>query len=194
MAKSKSSSLSKEQCIALDQAYAEYSSDATKADGLGEALIRLGATQSVGILTKEDKEDLVQEAVIKVWSSISKYNPSKSKFSTWCWNVMYREFLDRTKSERTRAKRMPVSDIDNLTKKEYSSLIEFPKDEVEKEKVLKAMKEAFLRLPKDRREVVQRRIEGDSIETIAAEMSLPISTVKSHWKRALEGLKKGGVS
>ena len=192
MAKSKSS-LSKEQCQALDNAYSEYSSDATKADGLGEALIRLGSTQSVGILTKEDKEDLVQEVVMKVWSSIGKYNPSKSKFSTWCWNVMYREFLDKTKSERTRAKRMPSSDIENLTKKEYSSLIEFPEDGVEREKTLKAMKEAFLRLPKDRREVVRRRVEGDTVETIAAEMKLPISTVKSHWKRALEGLKKGGI-
>lgn len=107
---------------------------------------------------------------------------------------MYREFLDKTKSERTRARRMPSTDIDNLTKKDYSSLIEFPEDEVEREKLLAGMRKAIQRLPKDRQEIVRRRVKGESVEAIAAEMHLPISTVKSHWKRALEGLKKeGGV-
>ena len=44
-----------------------------------------------------DAEDLVQETLLKAWSSASSFNPRKAKLSTWLHRILRNRFIDTTR-------------------------------------------------------------------------------------------------
>ena len=44
-----------------------------------------------------DAEDLVQETLLKAWSSASSFNPRKAKLTTWLHRILRNRFIDTTR-------------------------------------------------------------------------------------------------
>jgi RNA polymerase sigma-70 factor (ECF subfamily) len=51
---------------------------------------------------KEDADDISQEAWIKVFNSIEKYDPQKSAFKTWVTHIMRNQCIDFLRKQRLR--------------------------------------------------------------------------------------------
>ncbi len=78
-------------------------------------------------------EDLVQDAFVKAWQNIGKYNPSKSKFTTWLHTIGTRLSLDWMKKQKRWANmdELKVADktwckqeTDDLVNKELGQMIQ----------------------------------------------------------------------
>lgn len=71
-------------------------------DGLLGAVQRQAYRQAA-IKLSEHAEDIAQDATIAVWQTISKYDPTRSSFSTWVWQVTNGIILDRFRQQRNSA-------------------------------------------------------------------------------------------
>lgn len=61
---------------------------------------------------EEDAKDIVQEAFIRVWKNISKYD-SRIRFTTWLYKIVTNLCFDKLKSDKRRKKHMSTSALND---------------------------------------------------------------------------------
>lgn len=140
----------------------------------------------------EDAKDITQEALIKVYKSISKFKET-SNFSTW----LYRIVMNTCKDELKKRKEVTLSLDKEIETKDGTVSIEIgderlnPSKILERNEVSHLVQEAINTLPDSNRMViVLRDIQGLSYEEISQVIKEPIGTVKSRINRGRGMLKK----
>jgi len=138
---------------------------------------------------RERAEDLVQEAFIRVFRHLHRFDPSK-KFSTWIYTIA----SNLAKNELRNRSRNPLVLFQAMTgghDGEEDRPLEFedpgdrPDDVFRKRHVRELVDAAVAQLPKHHREVfVLRELEGRSYEEIAEITRTNLGTVKSRLNRA----------
>jgi RNA polymerase sigma-70 factor (ECF subfamily) len=126
----------------------------------------------------EDALDIVQEAVYKAYTSITKLK-SPEYFGTWFYRIAMNCTLDFVKKN---SKVVAISDdiLVNMASDEGRDTTE---DRVDVQRALAALDE------KDRGVVILRFFEELSLDEIAEVLQIPLSTVKSRLYRAMQKLK-----
>jgi RNA polymerase sigma-70 factor (ECF subfamily) len=141
---------------------------------------------------REQVEDLTQEAFIKAFGSLAKFNEEYA-FSTWLYKIATNNSIDYIRKRKLQAYSIdkPIDARDS----EYS--FELPDEDYEADGELISnqratmLKSAIDKLPEKYRMVIElRHIQEKSYEEIADELELPIGTVKAHIFRARELLYK----
>lgn len=124
-------------------------------------------------------EDIAQEAFVKAYYSIKKYDESKSAFSTW----LYRIAINKLKDHLRKAKiHIDLASIEEMVGDE-EAMSEAKKNEI-REKVKNLQ-------PPEYSKVIQAYFwEGKRYEDIAQSMSVPIGTVSTWMNRAKQALRK----
>lgn len=143
---------------------------------------------------KEDGEEAVQEAFVKIYRNLDKYK-RKSSFKTWLYRVAVNVTLNRyRKRVRDRKKRFKYGDL--LVKEEYYS--EPKKDIQDKETKDLAMKMLNEVSYPYKICVILRDIQGLSYKSISETLGINVNTVRSRLRRGrlslLEMVKKRGGS
>lgn len=141
---------------------------------------------------RQQVEDLTQEAFIKAFSSLRNFN-EEFAFSTWLYKIATNNCIDYI-----RKKKLQMYSIDKpIESKDSDFSFELPDDSYEADQELISdqrtimLRRAIDRLPeKYRRVIYLRHVEEKSYEEIAAQLELPIGTVKAHIFRAREILYK----
>jgi RNA polymerase sigma-70 factor, ECF subfamily len=141
---------------------------------------------------REQVEDLTQEAFIKAFSSLKNFN-EEFAFSTWLYKIATNNCIDYI-----RKKKLQMYSIDKpIESKDSDFTFELPDDSFEPDQELISdqrtlmLRKAIDHLPeKYRRVIFLRHVEEKSYEEIAAQLKLPIGTVKAHIFRAREILYK----
>lgn len=141
---------------------------------------------------REQVEDLTQEAFIKAFSSLKNFN-EEFAFSTWLYKIATNNCIDYI-----RKKKLQMYSIDKpIESKDSDFTFELPDESYEADQELITdqrtvmLRRAIDRLPeKYRRVIYLRHVEEKSYEEIAAQLKLPIGTVKAHIFRAREILYK----
>ena len=141
---------------------------------------------------KQQVEDLTQEAFIKAFSSLGTFNDEYA-FSTWLYKIATNNSIDYI-----RKKKLQLYSIDKpIEAMDSDYAFELPDDTYEADKELikgqraTMLNQAIDSLPEKYRRVIHlRHVEEKSYEEIAAELKLPIGTVKAHIFRAREILYK----
>ena len=141
---------------------------------------------------REQVEDLTQEAFIKAFSSLSKFN-DEFAFSTWLYKIATNNSIDYI-----RKRKLQVYSIDKpIDARDSEYVFELPDEGYEADQELISdqravmLREAIAKLPPKYRKVIElRHVEEKSYEEIAAQLKLPIGTVKAHIFRAREILYK----
>ncbi len=141
---------------------------------------------------REQVEDLTQEAFIKAFSSLKNFN-EEFAFSTWLYKIATNNCIDYI-----RKKKLQMYSIDKpIESKDSDFTFELPDESYEADQELISdqrtvmLRRAIDRLPeKYRRVIFLRHVEEKSYEEIAAQLKLPIGTVKAHIFRAREILYK----
>jgi RNA polymerase sigma-70 factor, ECF subfamily len=136
----------------------------------------------------DEAEDLTQEVFVKVYQMLGRYRESDGAFGGWLAAVARNHAIDhyrRRKQERLRRaedvevlERTPANEehpIEGLAREERARLVH---------RGLRALP-AELRLP-----LILCDLQGLSYDTISAELSLPLGTVKSRINRARIELAK----
>ncbi len=127
-----------------------------------------------------EAEDIAQKSFIKAHQNIAAFDPEKGRFSTWLYKIATNEALDYLR----RAKRLTITDNVEDIEPILPDLLP--------EELFREVREAVLALmpPEQRRVVVAYYWEGKSGQAIAAEMGVPLNTVKSWLRRAKMQLRK----
>lgn len=129
-------------------------------------------------------EDLVQEAMIAVWSKAGLYEPSKGSVTTWVFTIARNLRIDRIR----RDVHMPTVELGD-----YDEPSEDPQGEdllgrkQEDGRVAKALQ----RIPQEQRQVLVLSFVEDMPQSeIAEKLSIPLGTVKSRMRLAYGHLRR----
>ena len=127
----------------------------------------------------EDAEDMAQEALLKAWRNLRKFN-AKSSFSTWLYRIAVNTCLDKLR--KNKAKLVSIQEMGEsgrMITDERSLHIQ--ERSAEREQIKEAMKALP---PKHRAIVILRDVQGYSYEEIADILQCPMGTVRSRLARA----------
>ena len=131
-------------------------------------------------------DELAQTVLIKVWEKAASYNASKASVSTWIYTLSRNSRVDLL---RRNGRYTTEIDPEYLWH-ETDSAESDPFLEIQKKRSEKNISEAFMQLPEDQRDVIVKvYMEGKSHQESADELKLPLGTIKSRIRLALQKLK-----
>ncbi|MDI6779559.1 MAG: sigma-70 family RNA polymerase sigma factor [Bacteroidota bacterium] len=135
----------------------------------------------------DDALDLSQEAFIRAYRSIKKFDTTK-KFFTWYYKILRNLCLNflRDKSNHTINFSNLIEDIENMSDNKLN-----PHQQIERNETRKAVWDALWKLqPEDREIIAAKDLLDTSYEEIADLMQIPVGTVMSRLYYARKRLKK----
>ncbi|WP_226780194.1 sigma-70 family RNA polymerase sigma factor [Oceaniglobus trochenteri] len=137
-------------------------------------LIRSGASESMA-------EDCVQDVMATLWHKAHQFDPSRAAVSTWIFTIARNKRIDALRKQR---------------RPEPEDIAWGPEEEPDQGDVLALAQEtaqlgdALAKLPEKQRVLIERAYYAElSHSEIAAETGLPLGTIKSRIRLALERLR-----
>ncbi len=132
--------------------------------------------------SKDEAEELFQEALWKLYNSLGTYK-SEYSFKTWLRRLVLTTFISMKRKDRK------TLSVEDLSDKGIGLSSEGPSEEdLDLES---ALKEALSKLPKDTRAIIYLRFkEGLSHEEIAEELKMSVEAVRKRLSRALKFLRE----
>lgn len=140
-----------------------------------------------GGVTPENAEELVQETMIKVWRKAPTFSASQASASTWIYTIARNTRIDwLRKQNRQNPDDLHADDIYNEREDPtpYSSIVQIRNK--------KHIDEQLGKLPDEQAEVLKLMyFQGKSGQQVADTLGLPLGTVKSRIRLALNKMKLG---
>jgi RNA polymerase sigma-70 factor, ECF subfamily len=134
--------------------------------------------------TAELAEDLVQEAMISVWTKAGLYEPSKGSVTTWVFTIARNLRIDRIR----RDVHMPMTELGDYDE---------PSEAIEGEDLLGRKQEdglvskALQSIPDEQRQILLLSFVEDMPQSeIASKLAIPLGTVKSRMRLAYGHLRR----
>ena len=127
-------------------------------------------------------EECAQDVMATLWQKAQLYDPTRASVATWVFTIARNRRIDMARRDR---------------RPEPEMLDWGPSDEPDQADVFAAAEEtralstALAKLPDKQRALIQRAYYGDQSQTeIAAETGLPLGTIKSRIRLALDRLRQ----
>jgi RNA polymerase sigma-70 factor (ECF subfamily) len=128
-------------------------------------------------------EELAQETMLTVWRKAETFDPARATVSTWIFTIVRNKRIDLFRREGH-----PEADLAEAAEKADDGPA--ADDEVDRLRASETLRKALKVLPAEQFEVLQKAFfEDKSHSVIAAEMGLPLGTVKSRIRLALARLR-----
>ncbi len=143
------------------------------------------------IRNRDEAADLAQEAFIKVFAMLERYNPSYA-FSSWLFKITSNLCIDYLRKRRieTFAMDEPISGDHGDIQRQYEAPDLDPEQRYIRNEKMERLGEAIENLPPHYRiMLILRHQENLSYEEIADSLDIPLGTVKARIHRAREMLK-----
>jgi RNA polymerase sigma-70 factor (ECF subfamily) len=144
---------------------------------------RLKAFMMRGGADADLAEELAQEAMIAVWRRADSFDPAKAAVSTWVFTIARNKRIDRLRRER-----MP-----DFSEDEYAASLPEPRrgdDEAVRRETALRLARSIATLPAEQAEIVRLAFYEDKAHAeIAEQLALPLGTVKSRIRLALQRLR-----
>ncbi len=128
-------------------------------------------------------EELAQEALLRLWQRAASYDPARSAVSTWLFRIARNLHIDRIRrdpagmrSEAQADEREVELESDPATVEDYAESVHLKR----RIDALSAVQAQLIRMS---------YFEAKTHQEIAAELSMPLGTVKSHLRRAFVRLQ-----
>jgi RNA polymerase sigma-70 factor (ECF subfamily) len=132
----------------------------------------------------EEADDMAQEAFIKIYRSLSRYNDIY-KFSTWCVKVATNVCLDHVRRKKPNC--ISLEEIENLMGTNTDS----PEEHYLRKEKYKVLQDAIDSLPEIYRDpIVMYHQKGMSYREIAEDLGKPMSIIKNRIFRARHTLRE----
>jgi RNA polymerase sigma-70 factor (ECF subfamily) len=135
-------------------------------------------------LSATHADELVQETMLKVWQKAGAFNPEKAAASTWVYTIARNCRTDMFR--RLQKFDTPLSADDVSPEQEGKEPFSQLQSRRNRERIRSMMKE----LPPDQAQILAKvYMEGKSHAEAAGELDLPLGTVKSRVRLALQKLQ-----
>lgn len=147
------------------------------------------------VKSKEDAEDIVQEAFVKAYLSLKNFRQDSS-FYTWIYRVAYNMTIDFKRKVGRRSEFLAIGDrdigdISSDTDLEVMGRIPDPHHNMERQEIAGAIDKAMTKLSDDHRAVIMmREVDGLSYGEIAEAINVSKGTVMSRIHYAKKYLQK----
>lgn len=126
-------------------------------------------------------EECAQEVLATVWQKAHLYDPSRASAATWIFTIARNRKIDAIRKMR----RPEPEDLPWGPEQEPDQA-----DTLALQQETRALEEAMASLPDKQRELIEKAYFGDlSHSEIAAETGLPLGTIKSRIRLALDRLR-----
>jgi len=128
-------------------------------------------------------EDLAQDVMMTVWRKVDMYAPERGSVSTWIFTIARNARIDRLRRSRSAI----YDDIEDV---ELASEEAGSDDQVFAAQQAAGVASAMAELPADQKLMIEMAYMQDKSQSeIAAELSIPLGTVKSRLRLAYGKLK-----
>ena len=130
-------------------------------------------------------EELVQEVMIKVWNKANSFDPTKSAATTWIYTMARNTKIDILRRVNRQA-------TQTLDADDYWHPVdeETPVSQLIRRRTKDVIHETLAQLPPEQGDVLRKiYLEGKSQSEVSEDMNLPLGTVKSRVRRALDKLQ-----
>jgi RNA polymerase sigma-70 factor (ECF subfamily) len=132
--------------------------------------------------------ELVQDTMSNVWQKSHLFNAEKGAPSTWIFTIARNIRFDMLRKQRNRKEDICADDLWPVLCEQTADVNEVSLDE---QITLQQLGVVFEDLPKKQREVIEAiYIEGKSQQEVADQFEIPLGTVKSRTRLALQRLKE----
>jgi RNA polymerase sigma-70 factor (ECF subfamily) len=131
-------------------------------------------------------EDVVQEAFVAVWRNAASFDPSRGQVRSWLLTSVRNRCIDMLRGPRRPSKLdEPIDDVPEL--RSTDDVWETVAQRLQAQDVRRALDN----LPEDQRTTINLAYFGGLTQTqIAAQMRVPLGTVKGRMRLALEKLRE----
>jgi RNA polymerase sigma factor (sigma-70 family) len=134
---------------------------------------------------EEQAQDLLQDIFVKIWKSLSAYDPSKGRLFTWMLNIARNTAIDSLRARKTQPFGAIRTDEENVHIVDRQHQTEQPNPEHI------GIQEVVNQLRPDRKQLIDLvYFGGYTHEEAAEELKLPLGTVKTRIRAALQELKQ----
>lgn len=137
---------------------------------------------------REDAQDCLQEAMLRVYRAIGGFK-GQSSFSTWVYRITMNTCLDELRRKKNRQN----TSLDNLLDQGWSPSDgeNVPEKQALQSETRRCLHGAIQELPEDMRSaIVLRDIHGLSYDEIASALNINVGTIKSRISRGREKLRE----
>lgn len=147
-----------------------------------------------GVLLKivreeEQAQDLLQDVFVKIWNNLSSYDTQKGRLFTWMLNITRNTAIDSIRSGK--AMNRPGSAQTISTDDEGTYTVDRQHAILPENTDLIGLKEVVDKLRPERRQLIDLvYFNGYTHEEAAEELALPLGTVKTRIRSALQELKQ----
>ncbi|WP_040006432.1 RNA polymerase sigma factor [Fibrisoma limi] len=134
---------------------------------------------------EEQAQDLLQDIFIKIWKNLDAYDAQKGRLFTWMLNVARNTAIDALRSRKTQPASAIRTDEENVHIVDRQHNTEQPNPEHI------GVKEVVSQLRPERRELIDLvYFNGYTHEEAAEALNMPLGTVKTRIRAALQELKQ----
>jgi RNA polymerase sigma-70 factor (ECF subfamily) len=132
--------------------------------------------------------EMVQDTMSNVWQKSHLFNADKGSPSTWIFTIARNIRFDMLRKQRNRKEDICADDLWPVLSEQTSDPNDVALDD---QIMLQQIGHLFDQLPEKQRVVIQAiYIEGQSQQEVADQMLIPLGTVKSRTRLALQRLKE----
>ncbi|PCJ22466.1 MAG: RNA polymerase [SAR86 cluster bacterium] len=133
---------------------------------------------------QKDTEDITQEAFLKLWTNAARWNPEKSKLTTWLHRITHNLCVDYIR-KHSRVQTQDSFD-ENIESSEFDDA-----DADENNRKVKLLNEAIKQLPQNQRSALALcHYQGFSNKEAAAIMNISVKALESAIARAKRSLRQ----
>ena len=136
------------------------------------------------ILRNEDiAEEVLHDVFLKIWDKFDQYDAAKGKLFTWMLNIARNQAIDKTRSKEI-SKDQKTRGIENVVNKiDAREYVEQRVEDI-------GVKDIIKNLPDEQQFVVEYLyFKGYSQSELAEEFNIPLGTVKTRLRLAMQSLR-----
>jgi RNA polymerase sigma-70 factor (ECF subfamily) len=138
-------------------------------------------------LNAETAEELVQEVFVMIWRKAEQFDPAKANASTWIYTIARNKRIDYLRKDIRRAED-PMEFLPDIEDDPQNS----PEEKVIQSNLSDRIQDILKHLPEEQAKIIrQSYFQGLTHQEIAAKNKIPLGTVKSRMRLAIERLKTG---
>jgi RNA polymerase sigma factor (sigma-70 family) len=132
----------------------------------------------------DEAEDVLQEALVKIWHAVDTYDASKGRLFTWIVNISRNLAIDKIRSRQHRVSSRTQELDGSLAAQRQAAPEAFRPEHI-------GLQEITRQLVPEQRQVIDLLYFGGFTQSEAAEeLNLPLGTVKTRARTALKVLAK----
>jgi len=148
-------------------------------------LIRAFLLKSMGAGgDRAEAEEITQEVLIKVWNKAASFNSSKASVNTWIFTIARNTRIDFIRRNERNGRNIEIEDIWHEPDSPE------PLVDLQQRRAEQVIRQAMATLPDEQTQVLYKAfMEGKSHNEVAEELGLPLGTVKSRIRLALNKLQ-----